>query len=199
MAAKKLFVLVAALLAVSSACGGGGSDLAATVAVQNTQIAQLKQTAGSATPTLMASQSLAVPTQASSPTMSIGATDTPILSTPAVSFTSESSPTIVVGGGHTCALTSSGGVKCWGENMYGELGDGTTLTRTVPVDVTGLPSGVRAIATSYYHSCALTSNGKVKCWGFNRSGELGDGTVITQPPYSRSTPVDVVGFGDSSK
>jgi alpha-tubulin suppressor-like RCC1 family protein len=100
-------------------------------------------------------------------------------------------------GAHSCALLPTGGVKCWGDNRYGQLGDGTTTDSKTPVDVVGLGSDVRAITaggftadgTAGSYNCALLQSGGVKCWGRNDYGQLGDGTTI-----DRSTPVDVVGL-----
>ncbi len=96
---------------------------------------------------------------------------------------------VSAGGSHTCALTTTGGVKCWGKNQQGQLGDGTLVNRLTPVDVSGLSSGVTAISAGVDHTCALTSAAGIKCWGSNYWGQLGDGTSTNRP-----TPVDVSGL-----
>lgn len=96
---------------------------------------------------------------------------------------------ISAGSNHVCAIAMGGGVKCWGYNKYGQLGDGTNADRATPVDVVGLDSGVTHISAGAWHTCALTASGGMKCWGENRDGKLGDGTVI-----DRNTPVDVSGL-----
>lgn len=79
-------------------------------------------------------------------------------------------------------------MKCWGVNYCGQIGDGTTKERLTPVDVKGLTSGVVAIAAGYEHTCAVLSDGGVKCWGCNEYYRLGDGTWENENRY---TPVDV--------
>jgi len=96
---------------------------------------------------------------------------------------------LTAGSGHTCAVTASRGVKCWGDNTSGQLGDGTNISRSAPVDVLGLSSGVTAVAAGPDHTCAVMADGSVKCWGANFNGMLGDGTRI-----SRNVPTDVVGL-----
>lgn len=73
---------------------------------------------------------------------------------------------------HTCALLSDGEVSCWGLNDHGQLGDGTTQDRQIPIQVKNLPSAV-SIATGSDFSCAITHDRMVRCWGSNASGRLG--------------------------
>jgi alpha-tubulin suppressor-like RCC1 family protein len=95
---------------------------------------------------------------------------------------------ITAGSDHTCAVTSGGGAKCWGANGYGLLGNGSTSDSSTPVDVTGLTSGVSAIAAGYQHTCALMNTGDAKCWGLNNGGQLGNDSTTA---YS-TKPVDVL-------
>ncbi|WP_259185561.1 hypothetical protein [Rhizobium sp. BK176] len=89
----------------------------------------------------------------------------------------------------TCAVTGSGGLKCWGSNSDGQLGNGTTTASNVPVDVSGLTSSVVNVATGNRHTCATLSSGAVNCWGWNSNGQLGNGTTTNS-----SLPVSVHGF-----
>ena len=95
---------------------------------------------------------------------------------------------IAVGNRHSCALVESGHVWCWGWNQFGQLGDGTTENRSVPVQVTGL-GRVTALALGEGHSCALRTTGRVFCWGENEAGQLGNGSTADS-----LSPVRVVGL-----
>ena len=89
---------------------------------------------------------------------------------------------IAAGALHTCAMTTGGGVKCWGSNVSGQIGDGTIgPARPVPVDVVGLQFGVASVTAGGGHTCALGVDGGARCWGSNTWGQLGDGTTTTKP------------------
>jgi alpha-tubulin suppressor-like RCC1 family protein len=96
---------------------------------------------------------------------------------------------IAFGDIHGCALTTAGQVKCWGYNGYGAVGDNTTTSSPRAVGVYNMGAKINGIAAGGYHSCALTTRGLVKCWGFNAYGQLGDGTVTTS-----HKPVGVFGL-----
>ena len=94
--------------------------------------------------------------------------------------------TLVAGGNRTCALDAGGTAYCWGENQGGMLGDGTTeMVRTSPVQVAN-GRQFMSLAAGGYHTCGLVSGGTAYCWGYNASGQLGDGTVVTE-----TAPVEV--------
>lgn len=100
---------------------------------------------------------------------------------------------VASGGAHTCVVTSAGGVKCWGANNYGQLGNGTTTDSSTAVDVIDLNSGVKAVAVGELHTCALMNDGAVKCWGYTESGRLGHGDQsVSGRPIAQKTPVDVL-------
>jgi len=96
-------------------------------------------------------------------------------------------------GGHTCALHRDGTVLCWGDNRWGQLGDGSTTERHSPVVVPGLTHVVELATGDDFrlgsHTCARLSDGTVRCWGANGNGQLGDGTTA-----ERHSPVVVSGL-----
>src|SRR2546428_345598 len=97
--------------------------------------------------------------------------------------------TVSAGGGHSLTLLKNGTVMAWGDNFYGQLGDGTTVNSDVPVAVSGL-SGVTAVSAGRLHGLALLSDGTVRAWGDNVYGQLGDGSTS-----SSDVPVPVSGVG----
>jgi alpha-tubulin suppressor-like RCC1 family protein len=105
-----------------------------------------------------------------------------------VSHLAEASTAVTAGGAHTCALSGTGKLYCWGYNGYGQLGDGTTISRTVPIQVP-LTRSVQAVAAAGSHTCALLTDGAVYCWGDNSDGQLGDGSE-----EDRVTPTAVQGI-----
>jgi alpha-tubulin suppressor-like RCC1 family protein len=94
---------------------------------------------------------------------------------------------------HSCGLTTTGDVYCWGLNTSGQLGNGTLIDSTVPVAVT-MPAGVTfsTIDVGDSHSCALSSQGNAYCWGDNQTVQIGDGTQTNRTiPTAVSMPTDV--------
>lgn len=90
---------------------------------------------------------------------------------------------IAAGDTFSMALSADGEVLTWGENLSGQLGDGTRRSRSNPGNVEGISKRVIKIAAGCTHSLALTEEGEVFAWGNNFSGQLGDGTT-----QSRNTP-----------
>lgn len=106
----------------------------------------------------------------------------------------------VATGAHTCARSSDNRLWCWGWNQYGQLGDGSNFNRVTPYEVSNLLGGVTQVSLGWRHSCALKTDGKLRCWGYNADGELGDGTTFNRafPVLSSlSASVPGVAAGDS--
>ncbi len=99
---------------------------------------------------------------------------------------------LATGDNESCAAKTDGTLWCWGQNTYGEIGDGTTTTpRTSPVQVTTLGTTADRAALGTYHACALDKSGSLWCWGYNYYGQVGDGTTTTP----RTTPVKITSLG----
>ena len=90
---------------------------------------------------------------------------------------------VALGNNHTCALTAEGRAYCWGSNNWGQLGNGSTTSSNLPVavDTGGALSRTRVtqIAARGDHTCALTSEGRAYCWGWNGWGQLGNGSTTS--------------------
>jgi alpha-tubulin suppressor-like RCC1 family protein len=109
---------------------------------------------------------------------------------------------LAAGDAHTCALRSTGAVSCWGDNVNGQLGNGTFTNSAVAGAVTGL-SGATSVVAGAAFSCAQRSSGGPVCWGENLYGQLGNGITLPPPPQpgdppppplKESTPQTVVGL-----
>lgn len=83
---------------------------------------------------------------------------------------------VSLGSQHTCALTVAGQIKCWGANFQGQIGNGTQSPAVVNPTTIDLSTSYKFVTAGSEHSCGITTAGKLKCWGYNFRGELGDGT-----------------------
>jgi alpha-tubulin suppressor-like RCC1 family protein len=97
---------------------------------------------------------------------------------------------VSAGWAHTCALLRDGTVQCWGQNGFGQLGDGTTRSSSTPVPVAGIAYGSAVTSGWWHHSCALVGYGTARCWGANDWGQFGNGTTA-----GSSIPVAMSGTG----
>lgn len=115
--------------------------------------------------------------------------------TTAVQVSGLTSGVVAISAGDTyvCALMDSGAVKCWGNNLSGQLGDGTETSSNVPVDVIGLDAPAKAVSTGGGQTCVLIDVNDVRCFGANYYGGLGNGTEIDS-----STPVKVIGLAPAT-
>ena len=114
--------------------------------------------------------------------------------------------TIVSGSYHTCALYNEGSVKCWGYNLYGQLGQGSTTNLGdnanegggyLPIVNLGTGRTATAIVAGLHHTCAKLDNGQVKCWGRNNGGQLGRGNTasIGDGPGEMGDSLQAINFG----
>ena len=107
--------------------------------------------------------------------------------------------TITAGSHHTCGLSSTGAVYCWGYNEFGQLGidNNSTLYSVTPVAIT-MPDGVTGfvrIEAGEEHTCALTVTGAAYCWGWNVASQLGNDLLpLSFIPLAVPLPVGVSGF-----
>ena len=134
---------------------------------------------GGATPTYTLTRSTTDNTDTTTIYTGINTTFTDPGNLPTITHTIKATA-LAAGYRFSLALDKDGTVWAWGNNTDGQLGDGTTTTRTTPVQVT-VPAGVTIthIAAGRIHSLALDKKGNVWAWGYNRDGQLGNGTNST--------------------
>ena len=99
---------------------------------------------------------------------------------PVVSAGITNAVAVAAGGRHSCALLATGTIECWGQNTFGQLGNGTLSDSLTPVTVTGITNAL-AVTAGLDHSCALLADATIKCWGANFMGQVGNGTTTNTP------------------
>jgi alpha-tubulin suppressor-like RCC1 family protein/uncharacterized ParB-like nuclease family protein len=98
---------------------------------------------------------------------------------------------VSTGAANTCVILDNGQLKCWGDNLYGQLGLGNTTERLTPTTVDlGLGRTAIEIDSRGVNTCAILDNNDLKCWGWNFYGQVGKGNTTNQP-----TPGDPIDLG----
>ena len=98
---------------------------------------------------------------------------------------------VIIGYYHSLAITSEGRIFTWGSNIYAGIGDGTTIDRNLPIEITSnfslnASETITEVSLGGYHSIVITSEGRVFTWGYNANGQLGDGTTT-----NRNLPTEI--------
>lgn len=94
---------------------------------------------------------------------------------------------VTAGRNHTCALNVTGNLWCWGGNIYGQLGNGVTVSQSLPIAADASLT-LKAVAAGTHHTCGFTLKGQIYCWGYNAQEQLGDGQTLdpTRPVRVRT-------------
>ncbi|MEO7572985.1 MAG: fibronectin type III domain-containing protein [Acidimicrobiales bacterium] len=98
---------------------------------------------------------------------------------------------VTAGDNHTCVVVGASALRCWGRNVSGQLGNGTSGNASnspSPVSVVNV-NGASVVTAGDYHTCAVVEDDGLACWGYNAAGQLGNGTTVDAP-----TPVSVSGI-----
>lgn len=104
---------------------------------------------------------------------------------------------VAAGGSFTCALLTTGAVKCWGRGDFGAMGNGLRADSRIPVQVSTLTSGVAEVAAGELHACVRTETGAMRCWGNNASGQVGIGLPANSDQFAVTTPRAILASGVS--
>lgn len=106
----------------------------------------------------------------------------------------ESITIVSLGASHSSAVTSTGRIFTWGNNIFSQLGDGTIIDKYNPTEITNhfnlvVGETIKIVELGHWHSAAVSSNNRIFTWGRNENGQLGDGTII-----NRSSPTEIVNY-----